>query len=64
MNVITSPQKIKKELRALVTKAVFEVLHDPDFGRELSESARKRLRSIKVFKGSTKPLADIKKRYL
>ena len=66
MNGITtsSRQKPGKELRAFIMRAVYERLHDPDFGRELTESAKKRLGVARSSKGKTTSFADIKKRYL
>lgn len=53
----------EKSLRALVAEAAQEVLHDPDFGLELSVDAKKRLTRARSFRGKTVSLADIKKKH-
>lgn len=58
-------QKIHRaDLRSLVTEVVQEVLNDPDFGLDLSETAKKRLRQVlKPKTGSRISLSEIKRRY-
>lgn len=51
------------EIRALIAGMIFEVLNDPDFGFELSEKAKSRLRRARMRKAKTISLSEIKKRY-
>jgi hypothetical protein len=36
---------ISPEIKAYIAETVYEALHDPDFGLELTEYAKKRLRA-------------------
>ena len=51
-------------LKPLIIQAVEEVLGDPDFGLELTDKAKRRLRVAKKQNGVTIPLSQIKNRYL
>jgi len=50
------------EIKALIAGMIFEVLNDPDFGLELSEKAKSRLRRARMQKTRIIPLSEIKKR--
>ena len=63
MNIVTSTKKTKSELKALIVQAVYEVLQDPDFGLELTEKVKKRLRAARASEERTIPLLEIKKKY-
>lgn len=55
--------KLNKEFKTFVAQIVEEIVTDPDFGLELSEKAKKRLRQAGIYKGKTFLLSDIKKKY-
>jgi len=55
-------QKMNIQIKALISRAVFEYFNDPDFGLELSAKAKKRLSNPS--KGKTISLEQIKKKYL
>jgi hypothetical protein len=63
MSHTTIASKINQEMRAFIVRAVHEVLNDPDFGLELSEQAKRRLRTAARAK-KTISLSEIKRRYL
>lgn len=50
-------------IKAFIAQAAYEVMTDPDLGMELSEQAKKRLRSSRHSKEKRISLADIKKKY-
>lgn len=52
-----------KNIRALIFEAAQEILSDPDFALELSDSVKKRLKVSKK-NSKTKSLSEIKKKYL
>lgn len=60
--VTASKKELTKEIKTFIVRAVNEALSDPDFGLELSENAKKRLRKSSV-KRRTVSFPDIKKRY-
>jgi|GEM_PF-3465385 len=62
MNTITIPKKLNKEVKYFISKAIYEVLTDPDFSKELTAKAKKRLKRALVNKKTTSFL-EIKKRY-
>ena len=66
MNILTIPKKVHQEVKTLITRVVQEVLYDPDFGLELSEEAKRRLRKAKMRlpRQKTMPFSEIKKKYL
>jgi len=61
MNTI-AVKKMNNQIKALISRAVFDFFSDPDFGLELSPKTKKRLLSPSK---STKtiPLSQIKKKY-
>ena len=63
MVAITIPRKLNKEVKTFIIQAIYEILNDPDFGLELSEKAKKRLRQSLISKQKTISLLEIKKRY-
>ncbi|MDO8600908.1 MAG: hypothetical protein Q7R73_04905 [bacterium] len=44
MQTIRIPQRTTKEIKTFISQAVYEAMHDPDFGHALTESAKKRLK--------------------
>ena len=63
MVAITIPRKLNKEVKTFIIQVIYEILNDPDFGLELSEKAKKRLRQSLISKQKTISLLEIKKRY-
>ncbi len=63
MPTLLSPKNINI-LRPLIIEAVEEVLGDPDFGFELTEKAKRRLRVAKKQNGVTIAFSQIKNKYL
>ena len=62
----TATQKhdtIKPELKAFIAHSIREILDDPDYGLELKESFKKKLRVAQKSKGKGIPLAEIRKKY-
>ena len=55
--------RIDNQVKALVSRAVFNIFNDPDFGLELSTKAKKRFSSSTQNK-KTISLSQIKKKYL
>ena len=51
------------ELRALVAETVHEVLNDPDFGMELTTSARKKLLASMDKKQKMVPWEEVRRKY-
>ena len=64
MNSVTITKKsLDTKVKPLIMQAIHEVLRDPDFGLELSERAKKRLRkAIKSGQGKGTPFSEIKKK--
>lgn len=56
-------QKLGLDTKSFIVHAIKDIVSDPDFGLELSESAKKRLRKEKVLNGKTVPFSEIKKKY-
>jgi len=55
--------KVSAQMRACVAESVHEVLSDPDFGLELTEEAKRRLRAArKTSRRSYISLATLRKR--
>lgn len=50
-------------MRAIIAQALYEIVHDPDFGLELSEKAKRRLRGALQSRKKTMPFRTIKARY-
>ena len=63
MTTITIPKELTKEVKTFIIQAVNEVLNDPDFGLELSEKAKKRLRQALISKRKTISFSEIRKKY-
>ena len=63
MATITIPKKLNKEVKSFIVQAIYEVLNDPDFGLELNEKAKKRLRRALISKQKTISFSEVKKRY-
>lgn len=63
MTIATIPKKITKEMKTFIVQAICEILSDPDFGLELNEKVKKRLRQALVSKQKTISFLEIKKRY-
>ena len=64
MNILTISKKgVRPEVKTLITRAVQEVLYDPDFGLELSERAKKRLSEARTSKQKSIPFSEIKRKY-
>ncbi len=59
----TKGQALQTKVRVFVVNAIKEVLDDPDFGLELTERAKKRLRQTSRSKRKTISLSEIKRRY-
>lgn len=51
--------KDKFELKQYIAETVNEILTDPDFGLELTEKAKRRLRQARNYKGPLIPLEEI-----
>jgi hypothetical protein len=67
MNKKPTPKVNANEVKfkAIIAQTVSEILHDPDFGKELSIKTKERL-SLTSNRGvkETTPLSEIKKKYL
>ncbi len=56
-------QKLETEVKAFIMQAIQEILDDSDFGLELSELAKKRLKRASSFRGKTLSFSEIKGKY-
>ena len=64
MNLIaTKAKSIEPRLRAYIAESVREVLDDPDFGLELSATAKRHLRAAQTQPRKYVPLATVLKQY-
>ena len=63
MATATKQQHIASELKAFIAQSIREILDDPDFGLELTERAKKRLRAARKWNGRGISLADVRKKY-
>ena len=54
----------ERKVRALVISVIGELLNDPDFGLELSDRAKKRLRARASSRQKNVSLTEIKEKYL
>ncbi len=54
---------ISPELKTYIAETVYEVLHDPDFGLELTEYAKKRLRASMKKNQKTIPWEEVVRKY-
>ena len=61
---VTMPKhrNIQLELKAFIAHSIREILDDPDFGLELSETTKRRLRAAKNKKQKWISHAELKKR--
>lgn len=64
MNTSVPVKKLSSEVKTFIIRAVYEVLNDPDFGLELSEWTKKRLRKARVSKRKGISFSEIKNKYL
>ena len=55
--------KSNNQIKSLVSRAVFEVFNDPDFGLDLTSKAKKRL-SFSSRNNNTISLSQLKQKYL
>lgn len=61
--VTAAKQKnIQPELKAFIAHSIREILDDPDFGLELTETAKRRLRAAKSKKQKWISHTDVKKK--
>lgn len=56
-------QQLEMKTKAFIAETVREILEDPDFGLELSESVEKRLSRSRLSKKRVS-LSEIKRKYL
>ncbi|MEK7146867.1 MAG: hypothetical protein AAB772_01285 [Patescibacteria group bacterium] len=63
MSVLTVKRKLSKDVKIFITQALSEFLNDPDFGLELSEKTKKRLRQANTSKEKPISFSEIKKKY-
>ncbi len=56
-------QKLNKEIKFLITRALNEILSDSDLGLELSGKTKKRLHQASVSRQKTVSFSEIKKKY-
>lgn len=63
MTLATAAKKLPSAVKNLIAQTVIEVLNDPDFGLELTEKAKKRLRDASLSNKKTVPFSVIKRRY-
>ena len=62
MVTLTKNHKLNPDLKAFITTSIKEVLDDPDFGLELSQTTKRRLRAAKSKKQKWISHANLKKR--
>ena len=55
--------KLNPTIKVFILRALQEVLNDPDFGLELTERAKKRLRQASGTRQKTIPFSEVKKKY-
>ncbi len=56
-------KKLPGEIKSLIAQTVIDVLNDPDFGLELTEKAKRRLRDASLPNKKMIPLSVIKRKY-
>jgi len=56
-------KELTKEVKTFIVRLVNEILSDPDFGLELSEKAKKRLRQTLAPKQKTISFSKIREKY-
>ena len=62
MNMRTE-QTVEPITRTFIVEAIRDIMSDPDFGLELTEQAKHRLKLAKTSKKKNKPLSQIKREY-
>lgn len=62
--VARKQQPTRPEFKALVAHSVREILDDPDYGLELTENVKKKLRVAGRADGKGASLAQIREKYL
>ncbi len=63
MSPAATLKKLPGAVKGLIVQTIMEVLNDPDFGLELTEEAKRRLRVASRPNQKTTPLSVIKKKY-
>jgi hypothetical protein len=63
MKTVTT-KKLSNDVKEFVIRVVGEVLNDPDFGMNLTEETKRKLRQASNFDGKTISLNEIEKKYL
>jgi len=63
MSPAATLKKLPGEIKSLIAQTVIDVLNDPDFGLELTEKAKKRLRDASLPNKKMIPLSVIKRKY-
>ena len=63
MTSTATAKKLQGAIKGLIIQTIMEILNDPDFGLELTEQAKKRLRAASRISQKTTPLSVIKKKY-
>lgn len=63
MSATAIPKKLTGEIKLFIVRAIEEVLSDPDFGLELTERAKRRLRQAAGSKRKNISFSEIKKKY-
>ena len=54
---------ISGEIKTFISRAVYEAIHDPDFGYVLVEQAQKRLKQVLQKKQKKVSASEIKRKY-
>ena len=57
-----TPKALDQDMKAFIAISVKETLEDPDFGLDLSETTKRRLREVKSKKQNMISHAEIKRR--
>ena len=63
MSPAATLKKLPGEIKSLIAQTVIDVLNDPDFGLELTEKTKKRLRDASLPNKKMIPLSVIKRKY-
>jgi len=56
-------ENIRPELKAFIAHSIREILDDPDYGLELTEAFKKKLKAAQRSKSKGIPLSEIRKKY-
>jgi len=62
MTTVVKNRKLNSDLKAFITTSIKEVLDDPDFGLELTEATKRRLRAAKSKRQKWIPHAELKRK--